>query len=83
MDEIEKTVNGYIKGVQSGKILTCRGGEEMENDIEKRLCSGIKTLDSLRFKAAGSRTGCITVSIEELNAVREEIEETQGVKGRG
>ena len=26
---------------------------------------------------------CITVSIEELNAVREEIEETQGVKGRG
>lgn len=47
---------------------------KMDDDIEKRLCSGIRALDKLRFKAAGSRTGSITVSIEELNAIRAEIE---------
>ena len=47
----------------------------MNDDIAQRLCSGIKSLDKLRFKAAGSRTGCIMVSIEELNAIRTEIED--------
>ena len=58
----------------------------MNCDIEKRLCSGIRSLDKLRFKAAGSRTGSITVSIEELNAIRwetdasrQELERLRGV----
>ena len=43
------------------------------DDMEEKLCSGIKSLDTLRFRAAGSGTGCISVSIEELNAIRDEI----------
>jgi len=52
----------------------------MKDDINKRLCSGIKSLDKLGFKAAGSRTGCIGVSIEELNAIRTEMEAQQPVE---
>ena len=46
----------------------------MEEDFNKILCSGVRSLDKLRFKAAGSRAGSISVSIEELNAIRTEIE---------
>ena len=35
--------------------------------------SGIQSLDELRSKAAASGTGCISVSIEELNSVKDEV----------
>jgi len=44
-----------------------------KDDMVKKPYSGIKSLDKLRFKAAMSRSGCITVSIEELNTIKEEV----------
>ena len=41
---------------------------------EINLFCGIRILDELKSKAAASNTGCITVSIEELNAIKNEIE---------
>ena len=39
----------------------------------RELWSGIKSLDKLRNRAAFSPTGVTEVSIEELNAIRDEI----------
>lgn len=40
--------------------------------IEGGLWTGIKALDEIRNKAASSGSGCVTVSIEELNKIGEE-----------
>ena len=55
----------------------------MEEDFNKTLCSGVRSLDKLRFKAAGSSYGSISVSIEELNAVRTELESNVSCKKCG
>ncbi len=40
--------------------------------------SDIITLDKLRSKAAAARTGTITVSIEDLNAIKDELASKMG-----
>jgi len=51
------------------------------NDPKCDICnmwSDIKSLDGLRSKAAASGTGCIVVSIEDLNKVADEIKDHRG-----
>ena len=41
--------------------------------MQNNIWSGVESLDKLRIKAAVSSTGCVLVSIEDLNAVKAEV----------
>ena len=82
--EAKQIIKALIKGIdhwasdEDGVHDACwpayQSAKFFIKDLEvNQMWSGIQSLDELRSKAAASGTGCISVSIEKLNRVKDEV----------